>query len=261
MLRQTSLISAAVLVVLCSTCVCQAQPGPPADGAIALWEFDEGAGTTATDSSTAGGDHPGLLTGDVTWVTDAERGTVLAFDSFDGFVDIPSFNLTTNTVTFTAWINGHKNANWTGLVMSRGTDHVGVGISPDDRLCYVWGDDPNTYGWLGGPVIPADQWTFVAMTIDPAKAQAYVGFNGELLSGENVYPHVSQTIDALEIGRDSCCGDSRYFVGMMDQVAIYDRVLTVEELSAMAIPEPSTLAMLLATGLLGLLAALRRRNA
>ena len=70
----------------------------------------------------------------------------------------------------------------------------------------------------------------VALTIQPDKATLYVysDTNG-LQSGVNNISHVPQTIDALEIGSDSV-DYARTFNGLVDDVRIYNRALTAQEI-------------------------------
>ena len=173
---------------------------------------------------------------EIHYMDDPERGTVLSFDAYEEYVEVPSFDLTTDTVTFAAWINGHKNDNWAGIVMSRGTNATGIGYGANDTLHYTWNNNSGTtYNWVGAPVIPDDEWAFVAVAIEPGKASGYLWQDGTLLSGENTIDHIVQTVDAVEISRDNCCGPSRFFIGLMDDVYIYDRALSDAEVAGMSV--------------------------
>ncbi|MHC5096424.1 MAG: LamG-like jellyroll fold domain-containing protein, partial [Planctomycetota bacterium] len=58
----------------------------------------------------------------------------------------------------------------------------------------------------------------------------YVYSDGSgLQSAVNAFTHVPQTIDALEIGRDSAVS-TRCFNGLVDDVRIYNRALTAQEI-------------------------------
>jgi hypothetical protein len=73
----------------------------------------------------------------------------------------------------------------------------------------------------------------IAVVVEPDKATAYVytTSNG-LQSSINLISHVPQTIDNLKIGWDSI-DDTRYFNGMMDDVRIYKRSLSEEEIQSL----------------------------
>ncbi len=76
-------------------------------GLLAHWEFDDGSGTTARDSS--GNGHDGTLKGDPKWVAGIIGSGALSLDGSDGLVEAPhhaSLNLT-DTLTITAWVKLH----------------------------------------------------------------------------------------------------------------------------------------------------------
>jgi len=197
---------------------------------VGQWKFDEGSGTTAYDSS--GNGHDGTLVGGAAWA-DGRFGGGIELDGTSGYVSIPSFELTTDTITFVAWVNGWKGADWAPLISSRVVNDCEMIFSDDDTLRYVWNNDSSeTWGWTGGPVIPQDTWTMLAVTIDPAGATAYVYTDdGGLTQSTNAIAHVEQTVGTLQIGYSY---DPRYVRGVIDEVAVYDHVLTEDELLTLA---------------------------
>ena len=201
---------------------------------IAHWKLDEGSGITAYDSA---GDNHGNVYG-AQWTT-GQIGGALSFDGADDYVDMPWFNLTTNTVTFVAWINGWKAGNWAGIVYSRGPrgsrSASGMECGSNNTLHYTWNDNSEeTWGWEGGPEIPQNQWAMVALVIESDKAAAYVYTDtGGLQVGVNNIPHMSQTVGNLKVGWDEH-RDSRRFSGKIDDVRIYDRALSAAEVAELA---------------------------
>ncbi len=193
---------------------------------VGLWRFDEGSGTTAYDSSGKGND--GTLVGGATWV-DGRFGGGIELDGTSGYVSVPSFELTTDTITFVAWVNGWKGADWAPLISSRVVNACEMIFSDDDTLRYVWNNDSSdTWGWTGGPVIPEDTWTMLAVTIDPTGATAYVYTDADgLTQTTNAIAHVEQTVGALQIGYSY---DPRYVRGTIDEAAVYDHALTEDEI-------------------------------
>ena len=195
---------------------------------VGCWKFDESSGTTAYDSA---GDNHGTVYG-AQWTTGRISGA-LSFDGVDDYVAMPGFNLTTNTATFVAWINGWKAGNWAGIVYSRtrNRDSCGMDFGSNNTLHYTWNDNSEeTWGWEGGPQIPQNQWAMVALVIEPNKATAYVYTEaGGLQQGVNNIPHVSQTVENLKVGWDEH-RDSRRFEGVIDDVRIYNSALSAEEI-------------------------------
>ncbi|MBL7186510.1 MAG: LamG domain-containing protein [Phycisphaerae bacterium] len=203
---------------------------------VGQWKFDEGSGTTAYDSS--GNGHDGTLVGGAAWTPDGRFGGGLELDGTSGYVSVPSFELTTDTITFVAWVNGWKAGDWAPLISSRVVGQCEMNFGDNDTLHYTWnGDSADTWGWTGGPVIPQDTWTMLAVTIDPAGATAYVYTDDDgLTQTTNAIAHIEETVGALQIGYSY---DPRYVRGIMDEAAVYDHALTEDEIVALAtVPLP-----------------------
>jgi len=101
----------------------------------------------------------------------------------------------------------------------------------------VWNNNSDqTWGWRQGPVIPKNEWAMIAITIDKDKAVSYVYTDkNKLQSNVNKIPHEKQTIaDNLKIGRDECCGDNRHVMGIIDEVMIFNRALSENEILKLA---------------------------
>ena len=83
---------------------------------VAHWQFDEGKGTTAYDSSGNGND--GALVNGPQWVEGIDGGA-LEFDGLDDYVkvnDDDSLNVGTGNFSFSVWVN---------VELNKGTDDVG----------------------------------------------------------------------------------------------------------------------------------------
>jgi len=205
--------------------------GAPNSCLIGWWKFDEGEGDIAYDS--AGKNH-GTVYG-------AERtiGQIygaLSFDGVDDYVAMPGFILDTNTITFVAWINGWKANDWAGIVFSRSGNTCGMDFGSNETLHYIWNNNSaSTWDWEGGPRIPQNQWAMVALVIEPDKASAYVYTEaGGLQQGVNNISHIRQTINDLKIAWDDH-SSSRQFEGAIDDVRIYNRALSAEEIEELVV--------------------------
>jgi O-glycosyl hydrolase len=198
---------------------------------VGWWKLDESNGVTAADAS--GNGHIGYLYGN--WQWKPTQGIIDGAVDLDGngdYITISGLSLTSDNVTFAAWINGVKGTDWAGIFYSRSIASTGMHFGGGtDELHYTWNyDDTSTWNWSGGPVIPQNEWVLVALTIQPDKATLYVYSDGSgLQSAVNAFTHVPQTIDALEIGRDSAVS-TRCFNGLVDDVRIYNRALTAQEI-------------------------------
>ena len=83
-------------------------------------------------------------------------------------LSVAPWNLNTNTVTITAWINPNNTFEGTNATLvvnhGAGTDVEGLifNTSGNSTLGYEWNNDVNNASWDSGLLPPAGQWSFVA---------------------------------------------------------------------------------------------------
>ncbi|MCP4453809.1 MAG: hypothetical protein GY809_20295, partial [Planctomycetes bacterium] len=96
---RTNMVLAALICCICSAAVQAELPDP-----VSLWRFEEGTGQSAADTGT-GGFH-GTLVGNVIFVEDEERGSVLEFGTNESFVDTNAWITDVGDADFSmaAWI-------------------------------------------------------------------------------------------------------------------------------------------------------------
>ena len=162
--------------------------------------------------------------------------------SFEGedsdYVVIPATEETFEEITITAWVNGIQNGAWAGLVVSRdGAQPIGLDFSDfSGQLTYIWNDNSSdSWGFISDVSVPEDEWTFVALTIDPEKAVVYAGAKGgDLDSAENELPHFPQdNFSEWRWAEDDGFAGARNFSGLMDDVSIWNEALSVEDIMAL----------------------------
>jgi photosystem II stability/assembly factor-like uncharacterized protein len=135
--------------------------------------------------------------------------------------------LNSNTVTMSAWIkmNGPQ-ANWAGVLFFRGGSSCS-GINFRDnagQIGYHW--DGDKWGWDGGPIVNENEWAHVALVVTPNSATIYLNGVG-YTNNDN---HNVEAFDSpLTVGRDPY-GSSRTFTGLVDEVCIYNRALSQNEI-------------------------------
>lgn len=163
-----------------------------------------------------------------------------AFTANGGAVRLPAFNLNTNTVTISAWVNA-TNAQQlgAGLVATPGSGLIIDGAFGGYGLGYYWNNNAATYNWspsadAGLPSLPDSSWAFAAVVIQPTEANVYIGLtNGgtvTFVGVTNFVPNPSFAFaSATLVGSDA--GDPTYsFNGAIDEVAIWNRALSSGEL-------------------------------
>jgi hypothetical protein len=137
--------------------------------------------------------------------------------------------LNTNVVTITAWIYPvGSQAAYAGLVFCRngstvsGLNFDGTGLN----LGYTWNNNSSTWGWSSGVQPPANQWSFVALVVQPVSATIYLFNTNGLQSATNFVVNASQSFAGLgTLGTDSYASAARAFNGVMDEVAVFNYAL------------------------------------
>lgn len=160
-------------------------------------------------------------------VVDTIPGRMLSLPGNSGdYASIPTMNLNTNTLTMSAWIkpNGQQN-DWAAIMFSRGnTTTAGLSIKSDNELRYHWND--GGWSWSSGAYVPLDEWSHVALVVEPTAVTIY-------LNGVPYTQSVANAVEAFDaeirIGNDATSG-SRTFNGHIDEVCIWNRVLSQDEI-------------------------------
>ena len=149
------------------------------------------------------------------------------------------WSLNTDTVTITAWVNPGAPAVNQDFVFVHGSGTVaGFGYGPNldtngnPTLGYTWNDDSATTDWSSGLEAPVGIWSFVALTITRSNATINLMNQNGLLSASHIYPHPPQAFnDPTAIGDDPTdATGSNSFSGTVDDVAVYNRALSANEL-------------------------------
>ncbi len=197
---------------------------------VAYYNFNEGAGTIANDSS--GNGNNGVITS-ATWTSSGEQGSALVFNGSNSWVEVPdsiTLDLTTG-MTLEAWVNLTPSSSvddWVGVIVKEQDQEVCYGLfSTSD------GDWPAGDVFIGGEQLlygpsqlPMSTWTHLATTYDGTVQNLYV--NGVLVASNPQTGPIVTAPQPLHIGGDSVWGD--YFTGMIDEVRIYNRALSQSEI-------------------------------
>ena len=203
---------------------------------VAHYPFDEGSGSTAIDIS--GNGHDGTLNGDPQWTAGHLAGA-LDFDGTDDYVEIT--RVVQDDFTLMAWIKtdtpglsmGSQGYQGSGLIWS---DVAGVA---NDFILAILGTKLSFF--CGNPDLSVNsdrdvvtgEWVHVAATRSAQEKKIGIYINGE---HEKTIDHANSgplnALDTIAIGGNVL--DSRYYTGLIDEVRIYDHVLSgIEVLSAM----------------------------
>ena len=180
-----------------------------------------------------------------TWLNFEPTNQALVLDpnTLDVDVKIPALNLDPGigpNITLTAWVNpNNPQSDYDGIIFYRGSGGAsGMGIRYNGDLEYHW--DNLYFGFATGLNVPTNgqQWSFVALVVEPTDAVLYLNTGTGFQSVTNVAPHGGVSFSGpMYVGWDDNDAPgittTRRFVGMIDEPAIFDRSLSANEISAL----------------------------
>lgn len=228
------------------------------DGLVGYWAFNEGSGGTAWDSS-GNGNH-GTIHG-ASYVEGVDGGA-LSFDGVNDYVvvtDDPVLNFgQRQDFSLAAWFKAKPDQlSYQGTLLAKLNPPSGIPRRTYGYSLLVRGlrDETNkgkTGVWMGdGDVNTAgitlglyshrtyddDNWHHVAATIDRDSA-ATIYIDGRFANSIDIsdLAGIDQSYpENLEIGREGVL-DVYFFNGLMDEIRIYDRVLSCDDILTLAEP-------------------------
>jgi hypothetical protein len=194
---------------------------------VAYWEFEEGTGSTASDSA---GLHDGTVIGAL-WVP-GKIGTALWFDGFDDYVECGTDSLLNPAeMTLTLWVCPETKYAMTRSLVAK----VGSGDYEADYSVQL-GMMGEVKGWCGNgnaSVVVAGarnvvsgEWTHLALTRDGSEMALYLDGGNRTSVGYSLEPGDGGYL--LQIG------GPRPYKGKIDDVRLYDRALAPEEIEQIA---------------------------
>lgn len=210
-------------------------------GMVARLAFDD---NTANDSSGYG--NHGTLVNGASVITDAQRGKVLSLDGTDDYVDLgngASLNLSDNNqVTITAWVKPASSKNH-NTILSKGEWKEAYALvikgdtTPDDLL---WtGNDTSVFSGAG---VSLNTWTHVAVVINNDLTTFYLNGQVSGVANQDRGNAIDNTATQVSIGREQYAGSMPagrwFFNGQLDDVRIYERVLSEAEIQSAMVGAP-----------------------
>ncbi len=106
----------------------------------------------------------------------------------------------------------------------------------DYTLGYNWNNESGAYSWNSGLAAPSGRWSLAVLSVSPTYATIYVVNTNGITLATHTYAHVVQNFDGVTlIGEDGLDGGSgsRTFNGSIDEVEIFNRTLTQNQVMAL----------------------------
>lgn len=214
------------------------------DDLVLYLDFNEGSSFTARDMSQYQND--GILHGSW-WTKNGKYGKGMKFSGGGAWVEVPdspSLDIT-DELTMALWVYPTRyTGQWTRYIAK----HWHVHTSPWTAYG-IWdnGADSGKTGFAisidGGnevrcgqgatPKKPLNQWTHLAATYNGKEMKLY--YNGEIQATLAASGKVDTNDVSLAIGGNNIA-NAEYFVGVIDEVAVFNRSLTQSEIKKVMMP-------------------------
>jgi hypothetical protein len=250
MVKKMYFLGMTLALVSCVLMLPDTSYGGIRDGLISAWPLDDETGTTALDEV---GANDGDIRGGAGQVM-GKFGLALSFDGADSgtvdstetdYVDCGSdASLKPANVSVSAWIKIDAYSYYgqiAGFAFDSGASESGYSIMTDDY--YVAGSEPSLAMWLSAPAGDSDgsylantnlpsslnDWIHVVGTYDGTTVTVYingVGVSGTAETGDIDYQHVT----TFKIGLYAASAWWLPYEGLIDDVAVWDRALTQQEI-------------------------------
>ncbi|MFH1882892.1 MAG: LamG-like jellyroll fold domain-containing protein [Planctomycetota bacterium] len=206
---------------------------PAPAGPIVHYKLDDGEGVIAVDSANG---LDGILMGDPQWSAGVLDGA-LDLDGDGDYVDCGTNDVLNNlsdAITVSAWVSIRSvTTTWMGIVM-KGETAWRLGVNGNTTGIH-WGFTGGARGWQQANSVtelPLDEWHHIAATYD--KSVGGIVYVDGVAEAVNPDPDgVAANEMPLLLGENpEALG--RLFDGLLDDVRIYDRALSADEISQLA---------------------------
>ncbi len=216
---------------------------------VGHWTFDEGAGITVIEVLGSGSD--GELNGTPEWAV-GRIGGALELGGDQDYVVIPNSEGLKlrggDGFTVAVWIkvqdpsagvivyHGLGCSTWASWFLGVGGPEPDAPRQPDNLVFGVRSGNGSAYTSVAAPV-EADVWVHVAATYDGATLTLYIDGSE---AGSVDAPTPWDSGENLFIGGDPGCGGRNWYTGAVDDLWIFDHVLSEGEVMGLMSAEPLT---------------------
>jgi hypothetical protein len=235
-------------------------PPPPPVGLVSLWQFNN-SGDLGNDSIAARNNDVTPQNG-ASYTASGKHGGAVQLDGVDDMLDRAAFPtevpLGNESYTVAAWIKPDVTGSrgivaWGNYGTTRQVN--ALRLNDDNGFAHYWwaADMVPSNAQVSGLGVDLDdgEWHHIAAVYDNLTGRRSLVLDGQELAFDFPGPNDAQPLN-FAIGR-SCTFCNEFFDGSIDDVAIYDQALTIDQLRTTMtgdfgafggpVPEPSTLAL------------------
>jgi hypothetical protein len=221
---------------VCGTTTCASC----SQGYVGLWHFDEGTGTTSADSS--GNGRTATLSSTSDWTASGELNAGLSFTNGTDFeqASLGTAFSTNTTLSAAAWVFATSTTNGaifgvsavpSGQSWNMPFLSIAGGASTSTVFGHLWQVNMNT---PLSATVSNNAWHFLVVTYDPLAGENFYVDGALSASATGTYAPVGAGFTdyfTTQIGGTKPAGvTNKFFVGKMDEVSAYNRVLSAGEI-------------------------------
>lgn len=200
-----------------------------APGPVAYYNFNEGVGSSAFDTS--GNGNNGGWSGTGTHWAAGKFGKTANFDGSTDYIELPTTNLNFGTKPYTIemWVNAHNyvtGADTRGTILSYFNDTHRIQLNNTNELYIEWYDG-GAYPHYSYASFPLNTWKHIATKYNGTKVYVYIdGVEKYSTNVTNITPSGTK----VTLGRQSYGTPARYYDGSVDDVRIYNYARTQKQI-------------------------------
>lgn len=209
-----------------------------ASGLLSYWKFNENTGTAVSDTR---GANSGILSSNTAWIDPGKISSGIKFNGTNTHVDLGGNTslkqLSRSAFTAGAWISNTQSTGTTGAIIGNLGSNTGWRLSvSDNKLVALLYISDSTYQRTNSNITLTPGWHYVTLTWDGTaggKVKIYV--DGQTNDTEQNQGSVgagpgSNSNTYIGVAPDSL---SLRFKGSIDEVALWTRVLSANEITAL----------------------------
>jgi len=217
---------------------------PDEEGLVAYWSFDGTDGARVEDVSGKG--HHGTILGKAKQ-KEGVRGKSLCLDGSRDYVSVPddgTLDFSDATFSVTAWVNVYALPSEQQMIVGKNVYSAnqrewGLMLDRDNRFRFYLRHD-GQWKTVESRVIPVPgRWYHITVTVQAGQASLYL--NGAQEGQAKLGTPIPNTAAPLTIGGINDGGWLRQMLfGAVDEIRLYNRVLSSEEVKATYVPVSAT---------------------
>jgi hypothetical protein len=197
----------------------------PPSGLVGWWRAEGNALDTA-------GSNAGQRIGGDTY-GGGEVGQAFLLDGSSQYVSLT--NLATPNFTMEGWIHPNSQVAWQAFIMGQSYGRQMILQASGSSLCvaiYITTTGGSFYGlWDSNDPIPIGAWTHLAATWDGTYLRLYLNGSQKAWATPG-FSSIGDTGCNFSIGASGSCAPSQYFPGLIDEMSLYSRALSSNEIAA-----------------------------